>query len=106
MFLRDKSYQVSLEKKEKNVLRVEHEKIVQENIEIRHQLSESNLKLQGFSKQGGADKDLLRKDEEIRRLKAELKSTMEGSRLVTEHSNRVIGESAKFKEETGLLVSL
>jgi len=86
-------------------LRGEHEKLVQENIEIRYQLSESNLKLQGISKQGGAEKDLLRKDEEIRRLKAELKSTMEGSRLVTEHSNRVISESAKFKEETGLLLA-
>jgi len=93
------------EKKEKSILRGEHEKLVQENIEIRYQLSESNLKLQGISKQGGAEKDLLRKDEEIRRLKAELKSTMEGSRLVTEHSNRVISESAKFKEETGLLLA-
>lgn len=62
------------------------------------------MKLHGLTKQGGAEKDLLRKDEEIRRLKGELKSTMEGSRLVTEHSNRVISESAKFKEETGLLL--
>jgi len=93
------------ERKERSNIKAQHENLLQENIELRHQLSETNLKLHGLTKQGGAEKDLLRKDEEIRRLKSELKSTMEGSRLVTEHSNRVISESAKFKEESRLLLA-
>lgn len=47
----------------------------------------------------------LKEQETIDKLKAELKATLEGSRLVNEHSNRIINESGKFKQEMENIVT-
>jgi len=76
-----------------------------ENIGLKAQLVDVTHQLETLQKKEKGSRDLTRKEEEIKRLKGEIKSTMEGSRLITEHSNRVISESTKFKEETEVLVS-
>lgn len=66
-------------------------------------LEEATTKLEGFNKQVN-NKDITRKDEEIKRLKEELKTAREGSRMITDHSNKVISESARYRIEAETLV--
>ena len=75
-----------------------------ENITLKTTLENTTAKVEDLSRQDSKNQGSTRKEDEINLLKAELKSTMEGSRLITEHSNRVISESTKFKEETEALV--
>lgn len=96
---------ICIERREKLAFKSEQDRLLDENASLREQLAEAASKQSAPSHRTDTkDQDLHRKDEEIKRLKSELKSTMEGSRLVTEHSNRVISESTKFKEEAEALV--
>ena len=60
---------------------------------------EIRSKLQILEKSRDAERLQQKEQETIEKLKAELKSTIEGSRLVNEHSNRIINESTKYKQD-------
>ena len=75
-----------------------------ENKDLKKELQETKSKLETFEKSRDVERLSLKEQETIDKLRAELKSTLEGSRLVNEHSNRIINESGKFKQEMENLV--
>jgi hypothetical protein len=76
------------------------EKLRQENASLRHKLSEAEHNAQIHHDDQSLTRKLAQKEEEIEKLKNELRRTIEGSRLISEHSNRIISENTKYKEET------
>lgn len=97
-----KKLEIELEKEKKKSHGLEREvdKLLQENSKLKEKATNTISHSEHHkSSIVNVDEKLKRKDEEITHLKAELKHTIEGTRLVSEHSNKVISENAKHKEQ-------
>ncbi len=94
-----------LERKKNSVYEKEMEKLRQENASLRHKFAEAEHNAQRQHEDQNSTRRLSQKEEEIEKLKNELRRTIEGSRLISEHSNRIISENTKYKEETDHFVS-
>ena len=88
--------------------RIQNEKdlLLTENQNLKSEVVDIKSKLQVLEKSRDAERLAQKESETIEKLKAELKSTIEGSRLVNEHSNRIINESTKYKQDIEAFVLL
>lgn len=88
------------------MLEAEREKLVVESKDLKQQVFDLKNQLE-HSNKGQSAESFSHKEQETReKLRQELKTTVEGSRLVTEHSNKIIAESAKYKQEMEALVRI
>lgn len=87
--------------------RIQNEKdsLLHENQSLKSEAMEIRSKLQVLEKSRDAERLAQKEQETIEKLKAELKGTIEGSRLVNEHSNRIINESTKYKQDIEAFVN-
>lgn len=82
----------------------EIKRLQNENIHLKYNLDEASNQNIPAQENEALHQRLAQKDIEIEKLRAELKKANESSHHIRDHSNRILSENAKFKEETDTIV--
>ena len=77
-----------------------------ESKSLKQENAEFKANIDDLKRNRDIEKLAQKEQDAIGKLREELKSTVENSRLIAEHSNRVIDENVKYKQEMEGIVQL
>lgn len=75
-----------------------------ENRNLKQELEELRAKLEAQNQSQPSEELAQKEQETLEKLRLELKNTIESSRLINEHSNKIINESVRYKQEIETIV--